>query len=85
MPNSSRSRNLFEDERALQYKLIWSDLGYYKVRDTLNAYRKACRYPPEELKQGSYNFCRRKLLGKTLDEVREHVIDGAPLQKNSCK
>ena len=38
MPNSNRSRNLFKDERELQYKLIWSDLGYYKVRDILNAY-----------------------------------------------
>ena len=85
MPNSNRSRNLFKDERSIYYSLVFAGQGYYKTRDVLKAYQVACGYPIVELKQSSYNFSRGKLFGKTLDEVRIHVVDGLPLGFNSCK
>ena len=81
----SRSRWLTEDERALQYKLIWSGLNYYKVRDIMNEYRLACGYSPVILNPESYNMCARILRGKDLSKVKIHIFEGKPIDGNSCK
>ena len=77
------SRKLFDDERILQNSLVFAGQSYYKIRDILKAYQIACGYPVQEYNKNSYNLVARKLLGKTLDEVREYVVDGRPVKFNS--